>query len=118
MSHVIEHTEDPVGMIEEARRILKPGGKLIIETPDFECGVARLWGDKFRLLQDMGHISLFGMLGLHRLLIDTMFEVEKIDNPYFGTPYHTREYLDRLDDTDKISPPFYGNVMTFFAYKK
>jgi len=118
MCHVIEHMEDPQKELQEAWRILKPNGKLIIETPDFECGVARRFGSKFRLLYDKSHISLFGLLGLHRLLLDLMFEVERVEWPYFDTEYQTEENFKRLNDVTVMSPPFYGNVMTFYTHKK
>lgn len=33
--HVIEHVEDVVGTLEEAHRVLEPGGRLLIETPHY-----------------------------------------------------------------------------------
>lgn len=32
-SHVIEHVKDPIGLISECVRVLKPGGKLYVEAP-------------------------------------------------------------------------------------
>ena len=118
LNHIIEHVEDPVGLIREVRRILKPNGKLIIETPDFDSEVARRFGNHFRMLCDRGHISLFNQLGLYRLLTDNLFEIEKVSHPYFETDYFTTRNLLRLFDVTKISPPCLGNVVTFFAYKK
>ncbi len=116
--HVIEHMNEPAKELQEVKRILKPYGKLIVATPDFECGLAGIFGSKFRLLHDKTHISLFGTMGLYRMLTDLHFEVEKISYPYFDTEHFTKENLLRLFDADKISPPFYGNVVTLYAYKK
>ena len=39
--HVIEHLTDPSLAISKICKMLKPGGLLIIGTPDFDCGAAR-----------------------------------------------------------------------------
>ncbi len=116
--HVIEHMKNPVSELKEIKRILKPGGKLIVGTPDFDCGLAKRFGYNFRLLKDTTHISLFDTFKLYRLLTDLFFDIEKVSYPFFDTEYFTKENLLRLFDTSKISPPFYGNFVTFYAHKK
>jgi 2-polyprenyl-3-methyl-5-hydroxy-6-metoxy-1,4-benzoquinol methylase len=34
MNHVIEHIHDPVSLIRECRRVLRPGGRLVLVTPN------------------------------------------------------------------------------------
>ena len=116
--HVIEHLENPIENIVEIRRILKPNGKLILGTPDFKCGVAQRFGSNYRLLHDKTHVNLFGTLDLFRLLTDLEFRVEKVSYPYFDTPYFTKENLLRLFDTSKISPPFYGSIISVYSHKE
>ncbi len=36
MWHVIEHLEDPIGLLKKLKGLLKPNGKIIIETPNAE----------------------------------------------------------------------------------
>ncbi len=38
--HIIEHLNDPIGFMKELTRILKPGGRVFVETPHFSCRVA------------------------------------------------------------------------------
>jgi len=116
--HVIEHMKNPIDELIEIKRILKPGGKLILGMPDFECGIAQRFGDNFRLLQDQTHISLFSTFSILKLLNDLLFEVENISFPFFNTEYFTKDNLLRLFDTSKVSPPFYGSFVTLYAYKK
>jgi SAM-dependent methyltransferase len=115
MHHVIEHVANPDAVILEARRVLRPGGVLVLGTPDFDSGCARRFGENYRLLHDDTHISLFTNDSMHRFLRDHGFEIDRVGYPFFETRYFTAENLLRLFDTTKVSPPFYGNFMTFYC---
>ena len=41
--HVVEHLGDVIRTVEEAHRVLRPGGRLVIETP--HCSDASSFGD-------------------------------------------------------------------------
>jgi SAM-dependent methyltransferase len=114
--HVLEHMEDPETELQEIRRVLKPGGWLVCGTPNFDSACARRFGDRFRMLHDKTHISLFSAESLRRVLEDHGFSVEWEDYPFFDTRYFTRENLERLFDASQMSPPFYGSIMTFYAH--
>jgi CMP-N-acetylneuraminic acid synthetase/2-polyprenyl-3-methyl-5-hydroxy-6-metoxy-1,4-benzoquinol methylase len=116
--HVIEHLESPAEELLEIRRILKPGGKLIVGTPNFGCELARNAGENFRLLQDKTHVSLFTAESLQALLRDAFFEIEDVRYPYLGTEYHTGQNLMRTFWPESDCPPFHGNIVTVYAYKK
>lgn len=115
--HVIEHVEKPADLLLEIKRILKRGGNLILGTPDFDSGCARRFGENYRLLQDKTHVSLFTNESMHRFLRDHGFVIEHVGYPFFETRHFTEENLLRLFDTSKVSPPFYGNFMTFYCRK-
>ena len=116
--HVIEHIEKPENFIKQIRKILRDNGMLIIGTPDFDSGCARRFGENYRLLHDDTHISLFTNESMFRFLRDNGFRIFKVDYPFFDTEYFTEENLLKMFDTDKISPPFYGNFMTFYCTKE
>ncbi len=116
--HVIEHVPEPIEFVRQIARILKTHGKLIMSCPNFDSAMARRFGDNFRMLHDKTHCSLFGDKGLSDLLTDFGFQIESIDYPFFDTEYFTMENLERLFDTSKVSPAFYGNIMTIYATKK
>lgn len=113
--HVIEHLVAPERGLAELRRVLRPGGKLILGTPDFDGGAARRWRENYRLTFDPTHVSLFGSDSMHRFLRDHGFRIERVERPYFQTRHFTRENLLRQLDADAVSPPFYGSFMTFYA---
>jgi hypothetical protein len=70
------------------------------------------------MLHDKTHISLFSDQKLSELLTDLGFEIEKIDYPYFDTGYFNKKEIFKIFNSNTISPPFYGNIMTFYAFKK
>ena len=113
MHHVIEHMADPVANIVKLGALLRPGGHLVLGTPDFDSGCARRFGANYRLLHDPTHVSLFSNDSMHRFLRDHGFTITAVNYPFFGTRHFSAENLQRLFETDRISPPFYGNFMTF-----
>ena len=115
--HVIEHVPDPVSFIINIKKLIKKNGILILATPDFDSGCARLFGKKYRLLNDPTHINLFSNDSMHRFLRDNGFDIEYVEYPFFKTNYFNKASLKRLFDKTKVSPPFYGNFMTFFCRK-
>jgi SAM-dependent methyltransferase len=59
MSHVIEHVPDPVGLLRECHRLLKPGGKLVVITPNAASWGHRLYGADWRGLEPPRHLHIF-----------------------------------------------------------
>jgi 2-polyprenyl-3-methyl-5-hydroxy-6-metoxy-1,4-benzoquinol methylase len=59
LNHVIEHVPDPVGLLTEIRRILKPGGKLVLATPNAASIGHRLFGSDWRGLEPPRHLHIF-----------------------------------------------------------
>jgi len=116
MYHVIEHVEDPIKTIKKINTLLAEDGILIIGTPDFDSGCARRFNDKYRLLGPE-HIRLFSNDSMHRFLRSYGFKINRVTYPFFESDLFTEENLKRLFDTSKVSPPFYGNYMTFFCTK-
>ncbi len=114
MYHVIEHVDDPEANLKLMKKYLKREGMLIIGTPDFDSGCARRFGQNYRLL-DPSHIRLFSNDSMHRFLRDHEFHIFKTEYPFFETRYFIEENLLRLFDASNVSPPFYGNYMTFFC---
>ncbi|WP_128106522.1 class I SAM-dependent methyltransferase [Azoarcus sp. DN11] len=58
-SHVIEHVHDPVDMLVRIHRLLKPGGRLWLETPNLASLGHRLYGPNWRGLEPPRHLVLF-----------------------------------------------------------
>ncbi|MBF0146737.1 MAG: class I SAM-dependent methyltransferase [Magnetococcales bacterium] len=59
INHVIEHVPNPVGLLEEIFRVLKPGGWVIGETENMDCLSFRLFGRYWSFLHTPFHLSFF-----------------------------------------------------------
>ena len=57
--HVIEHVDDVDKTLEVARRLLAPGGRLVLLTPAADSWGLRLFGDSWWLLEDPTHVRFF-----------------------------------------------------------
>ena len=116
--HVIEHIKNPITFLINLKKILKKNGYLILGTPDFDSAMARRYKNKYRLLHDKTHISLFSLDSISRLLRDQKFDIKLTDFPYFETEYFNKKNLFRLFSKKETSPPFYGSFITILSKKR
>ena len=68
LSHVIEHVPDPVRTLAECRRILKPGGKLVLFTPNASSLSHRVFKNDWRGLEPPRHLHVFSTESMRPLL--------------------------------------------------
>jgi 2-polyprenyl-3-methyl-5-hydroxy-6-metoxy-1,4-benzoquinol methylase len=59
MNHVIEHVYEPIELLSECRRILKPSGRLVVVTPNTESLGHRLFKANWRGLEPPRHLLTF-----------------------------------------------------------
>lgn len=118
INHVIEHLLDPVKVMQQLTKLLPSGGKLIIGTPDFSSAMAIFFKDRYRMLNEPTHISLFSFDSILRLVRDLGFVVNRVEFPFFNGPYFTKENLEKIKNESQVSPPFHGNYILIAATKK
>lgn len=75
MWHFLEHDYDPRRSLATARRVMKPGGRLVIEVPRLDSRTFRWFGDRWPGLQAPQHTVLFDRDSLLRAVRQAGFEV-------------------------------------------
>ncbi len=91
---LIEHLDDPVGALQALRGLIRPGGTLLLSTPDAGSFVARAMGRHWHYLDPVQHVVLFTRKNLAQLLDTHGFEALAWRS--FGRRYRLRYVLDRL----------------------
>ena len=79
MAHVLEHVFDPVGLLAECKRLLKPGGRLVSITPNGRSLGHRVFKSSWRGLEPPRHIAVFTPKGLRLACQRAGLHVERID---------------------------------------
>lgn len=79
MHHVIEHVRRPGAALEEAARVLRPGGALVLVTPNVASAAHARWGMHWRGLEAPRHLHLFSGAALKRLLAAAGFAAARVE---------------------------------------
>ena len=94
---IIEHVADPVGLVTEAARVLKPGGILVVTTPDRHGLFSRVLGRRWFEYYNEEHLTYFNDQSLRRLLADARFTVLSLRTE-FGRAFTLGYAADRLSN--------------------
>jgi len=76
--HVIEHLPNPSDCLKLVRRKLKPGGEIIIGTPNIGSLIARIAKQYWYNLDSPRHLYLFTPTTLQKLLLKNGFSVRNV----------------------------------------
>jgi SAM-dependent methyltransferase len=73
--HVIEHVEDAEKTLREWLRVLRPGGLLVIETPNAACRRVRKRGLRYKNFWPAEHLYSFSPKALKQIILHTGVEI-------------------------------------------
>jgi len=101
--HVLEHVEHPEHYIQRIFQILKPGGKLLIEVPNYNSWTRRRTGFYWLGLDLEYHLFFFTPSALARLVRKHGFAVKRMHT--FSFEYSTfisaQSFVSKLTGTDQ-----------------
>jgi len=78
---VLEHMFEPVEEIREMRRVLAPGGLLVIETPSTSSRNHTEQGVEWSTISPLEHVHLFNEANAERILVENGFRVIDLYSP-------------------------------------
>jgi cyclopropane fatty-acyl-phospholipid synthase-like methyltransferase len=87
--HVIEHVPSPMDFLHACHSCLRPGGYLVLKTPNAACFLARVNGQAWSWAEDVSHLCLFAPQSLGYALEKSGFQVKQIftSRGDFGNPW-------------------------------
>jgi 2-polyprenyl-3-methyl-5-hydroxy-6-metoxy-1,4-benzoquinol methylase len=78
LSHVVEHLLEPVATLRQCARVLKPGGRLVLATPNTHSLGHGYWRKNWVGLDPPRHIFLFSPRSLRRCVEEAGLEVAEL----------------------------------------
>jgi 2-polyprenyl-3-methyl-5-hydroxy-6-metoxy-1,4-benzoquinol methylase len=78
LDQVLEHTTDPAGLMVDVVTVLRPGGTVVVSTPNVGGYGARIFGDRWINWHVPYHVNLFTPASMKRLAARVGLNVESI----------------------------------------
>jgi SAM-dependent methyltransferase len=78
MWDTIEHLLEPQAYVAKARDVLVDGGRLFLTTGDIGSAMARLRGERWRMIHPPSHVNYFSRRTMTRMLDRAGFDVDSI----------------------------------------
>ncbi len=98
MSHVIEHLHDPAETLRLCQKLLKPGGQIVIATPNYKAVGRSHFGTYWIGIDPPRHLVVFTESSLRNLMLKSGFKVSEVLRPPQRAADVFRSHYVRLDE--------------------
>jgi SAM-dependent methyltransferase len=78
-SHVVEHVADPLALLRECHRVLKPGGTFVCLTPNAASWGRNYFGQSWLCLDPPRHLNLFTLPAFRRAAEQAGFTITRLE---------------------------------------
>jgi 2-polyprenyl-3-methyl-5-hydroxy-6-metoxy-1,4-benzoquinol methylase len=115
MNHVIEHVPDPIELLQECKRILKPGGRIVVVTPNSSSWGHRLFKKNWRGLEPPRHLHIFGPSSIEQTLRRAGLEVAFV-RTLASTYIWQRSFMLKLDITNESAKDYRLTIVKLLSF--
>lgn len=106
---VVEHVTDPILLLKQSHKLLKPNGFLLIQTPNSASFLAKTFGKYWPPFEPVEHIHLFGEKSMKIALKNTHFALRSFQPHWKKLPIqYVYNMLENFGpEIHKIIKPFH-----------
>ena len=123
MNHLIEHVYDPLKLVSDCYRILKPGGRLVAMTPNAKSWGSSMFKEDLRGWEPPRHLHIFTPLSIRSLCEKAGFKKLKVTTTVSGLGYYfiasrslKRQNRYSEDSIQTRSTRFWASGMQFVGW--
>ena len=91
--HVLEHMPDTRAFLRELARLARPGGLVVVETPNYASRLRRVRGERWLHLRPLEHLVHFTPPTMRAALEAAGLEPLRVTTPTWIVDEHTRDEL-------------------------
>jgi 2-polyprenyl-3-methyl-5-hydroxy-6-metoxy-1,4-benzoquinol methylase len=123
LSHLIEHVHDPLRLLLECRRILRPHGRLLLVTPNNGSWGHRIFGETWLHLDPPRHFHIFNLPSIRHLITKAGFQEPRLSTiirDASGTFIASRSIRHKRKHKRSVHQPrstqIWGRMMQFLEW--